>query len=243
MSLWSRIKKAVKKVWRAVKTVVRVVLKAITGLVMRIINILGEIITLGFAAKNMRIQIFVLQDAARRPVVDPALFQPAIAEAKAVFKREFNVTLKSYGKPEVQVLGDVAPAAALDVDCDGGAFSEEFGEAGEYFADNTAGWVGIPISLGFPVNVFVVRSILDKIGCSIPITDYVTISATPSGSSGGTTGVTSPTTLAHELGHTCLLAHRDDQPGNLMYPNRIRGTDTTWWQRRVARTSRHCTFW
>jgi hypothetical protein len=243
MGLWSSIKKAAKKVWRAVKTVVRVVLKAITGLVMRIINIVGEIVTLGMLRKNMRIQVFILQDAVRHPVVAPALFQPAIAEAKAIFKKEFNITLKSYGKPEVQVLGDVAPAAALDVDCDAGAFSEEFGEAGEYFADNAAGWVGIPISLRFPVSVFVVRSITDKIGCSIPITDYVTISASPSGSSGGVTGVTSLTTLAHELGHTCLLAHRDKEPGNLMFPDRTRGTDTTWWQRRVARTSRHCTFW
>ena len=49
--------------------------------------------------------------------------------------------------------------------------------------------------------------------------------------------------LAHELAHTCLLMHRDTTPNNLLYPDASRGTEVTKWQRWVARTSRHCTWW
>lgn len=244
MSLWSSIKKAAKKVWRVVKTVVRVVLKAVAGLIMRIINIIGSIVDLVYLVeKTMTVQVFILRDLNNQGVIAEQDIAPAVATAKQIFKSRFNVVIKSYGKPMVQTLPKPAPAAALDVECDGGAFSNEFGEAGEYFAKNLAGWVGVPISLAFPVTVFVVHSIRDKIGCSIPITDYVTLSAIPANPRSVETGVTSLTTLAHELAHTCLLLHRDNAPNNLLYPQSSRGTNVTKWQRFVVRTSRHCTFW
>jgi len=83
------------------------------------------------------------------------------------------------------------------------------------------------------LSVFIVRAVDGKIGCSIPIPDYVVLSPA---------GVDSDTTLAHELARTCLLMHRDDSK-NLLYASILRGTDVTGWQRFVIRTSRHCTFW
>lgn len=230
MGWLSAIKKAVKKVVRVVKTIVRVVVKIVVGIVMRIIHTLGAWIPID---KKMRLQVFILRDENGVVVDQVADVDAAVNRAIATFKQRFGVVIKSYGKPMVQELKNPAPTAALDVPCDGGAWWEEFGEAGEFFADNLAGWNAIPISLTFPVSVFIVRSVDGKIGCSIPITDYVVL--LPG-------GVDSDTTLAHELAHTCLLMHRDDSQ-NLLYPSTPRGTNVTRWQRFVVRTSRHCTFW
>lgn len=243
MGLWSSIKKAAKKVWRAVKTVVRVVVKAVVGLVMRVLHMLGSLLDLIYLVKKrMRIQVFILRETEKQGLVPEADLDAAINTAKQIFLDRFRIEISAYGKPIVQTLTGVAPVAALDVHCDTEAFKEEFGEAGEYFARHLAGWNGIPISLKFPVSVFVVRTVQGKIGCSIPITDYVTLSARAATPGGTVTGVTSLSTLAHELAHTCLLMHRDDQ-GNLLYQHHTRGTNVTKWQRWVARTSRHCTWW
>ncbi len=243
MGWWKKLKKAVRKAWRVVKGVVRVFVKVVIGIIMRIIHVLAELFLFG-VQKTLTVQVMILTDETGVVLVQPQDLDQAITTAKQVFKDKFNVAIKAYGKPIVQSIPQPAPLAALDVHCDGGAWTEEFGQAGEFFATHSAGWVGGPISLAFPVTAFVVRSIEGKIGCSIPITDYVTLSSKPIPdlTGVGLTGVTSPTTLAHELAHTCLLTHRDD-PKNLLYADASRGTDVTWWQRRVARTSRHCTFW
>lgn len=230
MGWLSSLKKAIKKVVRVFKAAARVLVKIVFGVVMRIINTIGALIPVD---KKMRLQVFILRNEAGIEVDQVADVERAVNRAVATFKQRFGVNIKSYGKPMVQVLKNPAPVAALDVHCDGGAWAEEFGEAGEYFADSLAGWNVIPISLTFPVSVFIVRTMDGKIGCSIPITDYVVLSPA---------GVDSDTTLAHELAHTCLLMHRDNSK-NLLYENSPRGTEVTGWQRFVVRTSRHCTFW
>lgn len=111
----------------------------------------------------------------------------------------------------------------------GGALHNEFSEAGEYFAKNTAGWGWFRMNLYFPITIFIVRDISGKIGCSLgPLTDYVTLSIK---------GVGSESTLAHELGHCCGLLHREDEIDNLMYPNDSRTNNhITRWQKYVVRT-------
>jgi hypothetical protein len=126
--------------------------------------------------------------------------------------------------------------SALSGKTSGGAIFNEFSEAGNYFAKHTAGWGWFRMNLYYPITVFIVKEITGKIGCSLgPLTDYVTLSIK---------GVSSKSTLAHELGHCCGLLHRDDEIENLMYPGKER-TDNkiTGWQKYIARTSRHCTFW
>lgn len=229
MGFWSSIKKAAKWVVQKVKTVVRVVVKYAFGLLMRFINLLGSWIPV---EKKMRIQVFILYDGVT-PVHSVPDTERAVNDTVALFKDKFNIKLKSYAKIFVQEITKPAPNAALNVTCDASAYWDEFGDSGEFFAANLAGWNAIPISVNFPISIFIVKSIAGKIGCSIPIADYVVLSPQ---------GVVSTTTMSHELGHTCLLFHRSNQK-NLMYSDSTRGTDVTKWQRYWVRSSRHCTFW
>lgn len=240
MGFWSSIKKAVKAVVKTVKAVVKAVVEYV------IIKPLKFLTSWIPVSKKMRIQVFILRTEAGVPLLDnePALqqLQSAVNYATDVFKRRFNIKLQQYGKPIIQTLPKPAPAAALDVNCDGGAFKNEVGEAGTYFEKNLAGWNIIPISLTFPISVFIVRDIAGKVGCSLgALTDYVTLSVD------GTrtimvSEVSVSSTLAHELGHCCGLQHRSDTK-NLMYQSRnSRGDNITYWQKYVVRSSRHCTF-
>ncbi|MBL7694076.1 MAG: hypothetical protein JNK91_04475 [Ferruginibacter sp.] len=126
----------------------------------------------------------------------------------------------------------------------GGALSNEFSEAGSYFAKNTAGWGWLRMNFQFPITIFIVRDIEGKIGCSLgPLTDYVTIGTTPTTGPNPISGVSSEYNMAHELGHCCgLLFHSDDMK-NLMYPDHGRDNNVKSWQKALVRTSRHCTFW
>lgn len=58
-----------------------------------------------------------------------------------------------------------------------GIFQDLFDETGDYFTRHTAGWNAIPISLRFPITVFVINGIDDGyIGCSAgPFSDYVVV--------------------------------------------------------------------
>jgi hypothetical protein len=120
------------------------------------------------------------------------------------------------------------------VECGAGALGEEFGEAGEFFAKHLAGWNAIPISLTFPVTVFVVRDVEGTKGCSLgPLTDYVTLD---------TAGVKIASTMAHEVGHACSLWHSGSQ-SNLMFHDDNRGDGVKWFQKNLLRSSRHVTYW
>jgi hypothetical protein len=216
----------------------RALIRILVGIIARTKNLLVELFTWGKLKKKMRVQVRILRDENGNPLIQPADIDAAFNNAVAIFAAEFNIELVAYRDTRAEVLDGNAPTAALDLRCNFGAFCDEFGAAGSYFAWHSAGWFGIPIRLCFPVTAFVCRSMTGKIGCSIPITDYVTLA-----SQSGSSGVTAATTLAHEVAHSCLLAHRDSDNTNLLYPYEGRGTSTTGWQRFVARTSRHCTIW
>src|SRR4030095_17075144 len=124
---------------------------------------------------------------------------------KQAYKDHCNITVSPYqsgNKREidnwVQILPDPAPAAALQSsDCSVGSQldEQETGEAGDYFRDHVAGWAGgIPISLAFPVTVFVVSSLGKYFGCPIPfLADYCLVTVA---------GIqTEPSTIAPESGH------------------------------------------
>lgn len=222
-----------------VKAVVRVVVKIVIEIVYRAINLLLFWLPI---QKKMRIQIMILRDTNGIPTIqenDPTLFI-AINNIIQTYKDECDIKVIPYGKPIAQTIKEPAPSSALDVRCDGvGAFSNEFGEAGDYFTGNLAGWNVIPISLGFPITIFVVRTISGgNIGCSLgPLTDYVTVSPI---------GAVDMYNMSHEIGHSCGLSpfnlHRSNN-SNLMYASTPRGSNLTGWQKFLVRGSRHCTFW
>jgi hypothetical protein len=217
-------------VWHAIKGAVRVIGRVIAtawGLLVGIFDLLLGFLT--WPQKKLRYQVFILSDD-KGPLIDPAALQPSIDFLTRTYKDRFNVKVIPYGRPGVQIIEGTAPPAALDVSCGGGALSNEFGDAGEFFAQHLAGWNAIPISLGFPVTIFIVRSMTDADGCSIgPLSDYVTM--TPS-------AVGELNVMAHETGHSCSLWHSRTH-SNLMWHDPSRGNNAKWFQKSLLRSSRH----
>lgn len=234
MGWLSKLKKAVKKAWRVVKAVVRVVVRVVVEVVNRVIGLFDLLLGfLNWPRKKLRCHIAILRDETGQALVAPGDLDLAVQYATRVFSDRFNVDFRAYGKPMVQILDGPAPTAALEVKCDSGALGEEFGEAGEYFAAHLAGWNAIPVSIHFPITVFVVRDVDGKQGCSLgPLTDYVTVDLA---------GVKTDSLMAHEIGHACGLWHLDDS-GNLMFADSARGDNVRWWQKNLFRSSRHVSY-
>lgn len=223
------------KTWRWLKATNRVAMRVVLEAVMRIINMLD--ILVGFTAwprKKLRLRIIVMRDQDGVPVITPDELVPAIRSAQQTFKIQLNIDMVAYGASMIECMTAPAPNAALDVHCNCGALKDEFGRAGAFFAQHLAGWKAIPISPGFPLTVFIARSIEGKLGCSIgPLADYVTLSPD---------GARTPGTLAHEIGHACGLWH-SKQSSNLMYQYITQGEKMQWWQKNLFRNSRHVVYW
>ena len=230
MGLWSKFKKGVTAVGRTIKDAAKFSVDTFVAK------------PVGFATswvpvtKKMRIQVFILRNEFGDSILNSAdiqNLQDALSYAIRTFKEKFDIELKAYANPIIQTLNKPAPNTALDVACDTGAMKNELGSAGNYFESHLAGWNVIPISLAFPISVFIVREIKGKLGCSLgAATDYVTLSVQGTGSI---------STLAHELAHSCGLFHRNDI-GNIMYHNSNRGNEVTYWQKTVVRSCRHVSF-
>jgi hypothetical protein len=250
--MWSKFKKFLKKAWRVVKAVVRFVVRAIIFTLTIVFK--GWDFFFGFLAwppKKMKVHIAVLQDHGE-PLIkyeDLNNLLPSIELLKKVYKDNCNITVSPYSSGNdreidnwAQILNDPPPAAALDSGpCTflGPLDEQETGDAGEYFRKHTAGWVsGIPISLSFPITVFIVKSISGYFGCTIPfLSDYVLVSVDALKAE--------PSTIAHEIGHRCnIFPHHDDRK-NLMFsgnvpnlpPYMLKG-----WQENFVRSSRHVTY-
>lgn len=233
MGLWSKIKKAAKKVWKAAKSIVRQVVRIVVEVVSRVIGIFDLLLGfIGWPPKKLRLHVFILSDD-KGPLMAPTDLDSSIEFLRKTLKDRCNVKLKSYSKTFVEVITERAPDAALEVGCSK-AWLDEIGEAGDYFAKHLAGWNAIPITVTFPITAFVVRDVKDKIGCSLgPLSDYITIDPA---------GVKSESTLAHEVGHCCGLWHFDGK-NNLMNPDAPRGNNMKWYQKNLLRSSRHVQYW
>jgi hypothetical protein len=238
MGLWSKIKKAAKKVWNAVKGAARAVVKVVTWVVGFVIGAVSSII-LFWLQKKIRLHVCILHPPGGKELASVAEAEASVNRAAQIIKDKFDVKVKHYGKPYVEIIKEAAPASALGTECSASGYGAiEYGEAGSFFAKYTAGWNVFPITLVFPVTVFVVQSIkhngADWRGCSSGLlTDYVLV--TPD-------GLKDDTTLTHEIGHACNLFHRDDK-ANLMYHGASRGKSVTGWQKWWFRASRHVNYW
>ena len=236
MSLWGSIKNAVKKVVRAVKAVVRVVVRVVITIVNALTLGLPDLL-LGFLTwprKRLRLHVFIIS-VEGKPVASVADVMPAIEAAKQIYKTDFNVDILPYSEGFVEVLKDPAPASVVDYECGWPGLGGEFGEAGEFFAQHIAGWNAIPISLTFPVTVFVVRTLKSgDLGCSLSVIGEYVVIAPP--------GLADHVALAHETGHTCSLWHSGDHT-NLMYRQSPAGEGAKWYQKNLLRASRHVQYW
>ena len=242
MGFWSKLKNAIKKVAkavvRAVKAIVRTVIKIVATIVSFVIGFVGELF-LFWKEKKLRIHVCILHPAGQKELVSIADADLSVQRAAQIIKDKFNTKVIHYGKPYIQVIKEDAPDKALDAKCSAsGYFRAEWGEASDFYSKYTAGWNAIPVSLGYPITVFVVRTVKHDSdfwrGCSFGLlTDYLVI--TPD-------GINDKTTLAHEIGHCCFLLHRDDF-ANLMYHEASRGISVTRWQRYWFRLSRHINYW
>jgi hypothetical protein len=236
--MWKRFKKAMKKVWRAVKAVVRVVVRVVVEVVNRRWFGLPDLL-LGFIAwppKRLRLHVFILWNEPPgggdpQPPIEQVA-QAAIDRTKRLYKDKFNVNLRAYSKSFIETLSGPFPDAVLDFEC---GFGQEFGEAGEFFAGHLAGWNAIPVSLTFPITVFVVRDLKGgSLGCSMFVAgDYIVIDRE---------GLADNLALAHELGHACGLWHSKTS-SNLMYFQSPAGENVKWFQKNLLRSSRHVQYW
>lgn len=164
----------------------------------------------------------------------------AVDEARRIFRKEVHVILVPMQRGGgVDILDDSAPRAALDVNCGPGAYGDDVTWAGSYLREHTT----LNISGGLwgyasPINVFIVRDVKGKNGCSLGLlTDYVTVDLD---------GVNNSPhwTMAHEMGHACNLLH----PGagdSIMRPGQDGAKRKDYlkrWQKVVFRASRHVTY-
>jgi hypothetical protein len=185
--------------------------------------------------KKLCVQIYTLADDTHSAPLE-ADIQPSIDFAVATFDKRFNVKLVPYGRTWIETIDVGVPLAAFDVNCGFTGYTEEWGEAGEFFAQHLAGWNAMPVSATFPVTVFIVGTIKNKAGCSYgPLTDYVTVEID------GLKG--NHSTMAHEIGHACNLLWHSFGKSNLMYADADRGDTVHWWQKNLVRSSRHVLWW
>jgi hypothetical protein len=231
MGWWSKVKHFVKGVARAVVKIVAFVVHLVIAAVASIF--------LFWLKKKIRLNVCILHPPGGKELASITEAEASVVRAAQLINQKFNTKVLHYGSPYIQIIKAPAPSSALGTECSGSGYASiEYGEAGSFFAKYTAGWNAIPITVVYPVTIFVVQTIKHDgdnwRGCSSGLlTDYVLI--TP-------TGLNDDTTLTHEIGHACNLFHRDTK-SNLMYHGWDRGTGITGWQKWWFRASRHVNFW
>ena len=171
------------------------------------------------------------------PLATQAQMQPQVDYAIRTYDTLCNIDLRFTGYCMSTLR---PPKAALNIQCGAAGFFNDLWLAGSYFqlAINLcrfkSNWRRV-VGAGGEIFVFVMPNIQPPsvVGCSMAGTqDYVVVEPT-----------SSDDTAAHEMGHACLLGHRDNDPTNLMGPSGPTGAPTlTNWQVAVVRSSRHCVY-
>ena len=248
-------------------TLVRWIINGIT-LIINVILSLGDAL-LGLIGirpeKKLRICTVILRDENGAPIATPAEVVPLLQLAATIYKRDSNVRLiplrpfkydtgfsdaDTVDVSWIKTDGSNSDSDTLDVPCDAG---NEWLLGGTKFQFKSStlclfgSWRRV-LGYGAPITCFVIRDVTDNhVGCSLFITDYVTVDREAVNSS--------PRTIGHEIGHSCMLWHLcvDDDVTNLMgtggacNPRSTTAADRlnpviNNWQALLIRASKHVTY-
>ncbi len=247
-------------------TLVRWIINIVTTIVATIVS-LGDAL-LGLIGirpeKKLRVCTVILRDEAGNPVAPVSYAVDLLQVAANVFKRDANVRLVPLapfkydsgfaGAPIVTADWVVTESGGsdgdtLDAPCNAGS-DWWLGGSKFQFKVSTNCFFGAwrrVTGYGSPVTCFVIRSIPGAFGCSLWITDYLTvIQQAPV----RPPGLINRRVLAHEAGHSTNLWHVNagSNPTNLMgVPWTAAVPDLTQsrledWQVLLVRASRHVTY-
>jgi hypothetical protein len=247
--------------------------------VTHVINIVAGIVdaVLGFVGirpeKLLRVCTIILKDENGSETASLHFARTVLQLAADVYKRDANIRIipsrpfkYSSGFADAETVDDSwvivdynnSDTKVLDVPCESGSAGADWLLPGSIFQRKSSSlcffgsWRRV-LGYGAPVTCFIIRSIPGGyLGCSTWITDYVTIDGEniipPN-------PLTSPSVLAHELGHSCNLMHIcvDEDLRNMMgtqtdcNPTSMTLPDTANprmnnWQALLARASKHVTY-
>jgi hypothetical protein len=248
-------------------TLIRWIINAIT-LVIQVLSSIPDAF-LGLIGirpeKKLRVCTVILKDENGNAIATPEEVVPLLQLAADIYKRDANVRLipsKPFkyntgfaGADRVDTSwivsdGSNSDADTLDVPCDA---SNEWLLGGTKFQLKSStlcffgNWRRV-LGFGAPITCFIIRNVTgNAIGCSLLITDYVTVDREAVD--------TSPRTIGHEIGHSSMLWHLcvDDDIANMMAtsgdcnpasalgPDRVNPTINNW-QAILIRTSKHVSY-
>ena len=203
--------------------------------------------------KYLKVLVILQRDENERLVADVPAVIPHIEFAVKTFQEKAKVGILPLAEPGpshngfIYIWPSINSSKTLDVGCKSEALAEDLLMAGGIFDAmiTEAGFNSAAARFGHigpPVFVFAVRTYSgdeSTVGCSLGFwSDYVTVQFPPVPPPTGTS--LNPTTMAHELGHACLLTHTD--PPNLMQATGPNPSDLSAWQVTKIRSSRHVTY-
>jgi len=217
---------------------IRAILNWVTEIVWRLVGLIDfGLSLLGVRWKKHMYVGLLIPRSNGFPITTEAAMMPQIERAKQLYKRLCNIEIVYTGACVAPL---DAPLDALTVGCDAGGFFSDWWFAGSYIEFCSAsckfrdGWRRV-LGLGAEIIVVPVFNVTPdpKTGCSYAAThNYLVVEPTAR-----------PVVAAHEIGHTCMLLHRGDEPDNLMFPatHAVEPTLTDW-QVSVVRSSKHCVY-
>lgn len=199
--------------------IIRTVLNWVTEVIWRLVGLIDFGLSLLGVRPRKKMYFGVIIPVINGvPIATQADVQPQVDSVIEVYNRTCNIDARFTGFCETAI---APPDGTIVVNCDVGGFFEDWWLKGSWFefvsrtCKFESNWRRI-VGYGGELLGFVVNNVTPDgagfltIGCSFAAThDYVAIEGTP--------GITA-STLAHEIGHACLLPHDSSDPANLMSP-------------------------
>lgn len=225
--------------------ILRTIINWVTEIIWRIISLPDFLLSLAGVRirKKMYLKLIILNNGGV-PHTNEATVMRGINTMITLYNTACNINVIYTGVCVPQL---VTPGDANNVDCGAGGFFSDWWIGGSYYELVTSecafedGWRRL-IGFGGENIVFVIQSVTPPtiVGCSFAGThNYVVIEPNAAGIQ----------SIAHEIGHNCLLDHQPGDNTNLMFNNirldaagNLINTGLTNFQIASIRGSRHVTF-